>query len=89
MLLMLNKSYLVNMVKLEMQFFNQRSSTASSHPTSSSNLVCMPEDQVDGMKITFTLKSSQNNSSWITLANYEELDCLGEIVLTFPTQSVR
>ena len=88
-LLTFSKSHLVNLVKLEMLFFKQRNYIPSSHPASGNNLMCMPEDQVDSMKVSFTLKSSQDNSNWITLANYEELDCMGEITLSFPSQSLR
>ena len=87
-LLTFKKSHLVNLVKLEMLFFRQNY-IPSSHPASGNNLMCMPEQQADGMKVSFTLKSSQDNSNWITLANYEELDCMGEITLSFPSQSLR
>ena len=84
--LTLKKPYLANVIKMEV-CPTQRMQL--SHPTNDSNLPCISENQVDILKASFTLMVSRDKVNWITLANYESYECMGEIKLEFPAQSVR
>ena len=85
--LTLNKPYLANGIKLEV--FPTHGIQGLSRPANDRNMLCIVQNQVDGLKFSFSLKISKDNLRWITLANYEAHECMGEVLLVFPTQAMR
>jgi len=82
----LEKSYLSNYIRLKVLSMQSQQIPLASFDEQ--NFI-VSADEMDQLKVSFTLSISRDRMNWTTVADYAGYSCFGDIELVFPTQSVR